>query len=168
MGCGGTKLQQEAWQARPADPADIPSHVAAGNAPAAPTIPRSPEALSESLVSACRGGDAPVVKARLAEGANPDQLGPDGATPILIAIQQAPHPDETVDVLIEAGALVYKPNAEGTTPLHAAAKRGLVQVVNTLLGTMEVTVGATDGQGHTAAHVARAAGFDECAALLSG
>ena len=161
MGCGGTKQQAAAAEPAAAEPADV---VAAREALARGDTGAQ---LSPALVAACGTGDAALAKQCLDGGAPPDAQSDTGVSPILHAIKLATTPAAVVDVLIEAGALVFKPDNEGTTPLHAAASRGLEDVVATLVGTMEVTLGATDAQGRTAADVARSGGHDGCLKHLS-
>ena len=124
--------------------------------------------LQPALMAACAAGDVALAMQCLEAGAPPDAQNEQGVSPILHAIQRAPAPDHVVDALINAGALVFKPDNEGTTPLHAAAARGLEATVATLVGTMEVTLGAKDAQGRTAADLARAGGHESCLTHLGG
>ena len=153
MGCGASSASSSSSSAEPAE------IVAAREA-----LARSEQGMSlqPALVSACAAGEAALVKQCLDAGAPADAQDEFGTSPMLPAIKRAPTPDSVVDALIEAGALVFKPDNEGTTPLHAAASRGLEGVVATLVGTMEVTLGAKDAQGRTTADLAWAGGHDSC------
>ena len=121
-----------------------------------------------ALAQACRLGDATLLKLLLNAGANAEAaVDADGSTAILHAIKLADDPAEVVNVLIDTGAMVFKADTSGSTPLHAAAGRGLLPIVQALTGTMEVTLAAKDSQGRTAADVASQKGFAEIAARLS-
>jgi len=58
---------------------------------------------------------------------------------------------EIAEMVIEAGADVRKPNAEGRTPLHSAAGRGMVDVASFLI-TKGADINAKDASGMTPLH----------------
>ena len=105
--------------------ADLMRAVDAATAPA-----RSP------LADAAARGDLPAVRSLLAEGADPDGSAADAATPLFLACDsQAPTENRlaVARLLVEAVAFTRAFGPGGATPLHAAARRGPLALVELLL-----------------------------------
>ncbi len=90
-----------------------------------------PAAAQTSLVAAAESGDTRAALGLLAEGADPNALTPDGATPLMWAVYQDDL--ELVRALIEAGAEVALQNEFGTTALTEAAIIGSAPIIEVLL-----------------------------------
>lgn len=89
---------------------------------------------AELLHELVRTGDVEATKALCREGASLEWIDREGKTPLIVACMN----HELFDIaktLIELGANVnaYRPGRHAGTPLHHAAKRGLVQSVKLLL-----------------------------------
>lgn len=75
-----------------------------------------------------------LVRVLLGLGANPDPDVEDGYTPLLLAVESdAGVSDETVELLLAAGARLEREGWNGWTALHMAAARGRNQKLNRLL-----------------------------------
>jgi len=138
-----------------------------------------------ALHIAIRRGDAPLVKALLARGADPDarlvkptparRLSDDvslprplvGTTPLWLAASYG-HV-EIVRLLTAAGATVAATANDGSTPLLAAIGRNAsaALAVATHLLDLGADVNALDENGNTALHRAASAGLDEVVRVLA-
>jgi ankyrin repeat protein len=88
------------------------------------------------LADAAARADVPRVRALLADGADPDGIATDDATPLFLACDtDAPADDRlaAARLLVEAGAFTRAFGPGGATPLHAAARRGPLALVELLL-----------------------------------
>ena len=84
------------------------------------------------LETAIRSGDLAATTDLLCDGADPNQPGPEGLTPLMVASGHGQ--PQMVDVLLAAGAnvLMVEPRM-GATALHKAAQSGNADVVGLLL-----------------------------------
>jgi ankyrin repeat protein len=88
-------------------------------------------AANTTLLEAAESGDRSTALRLLAQGANPNLMSPDGATPIMYA---AANDDlELVRALIKAGANVKLKNQFGTSALTEAAIIGSAPVIEALI-----------------------------------
>ena len=97
-----------------------------------------------------------------------DNVGADGMTPLHYATRygknvvggcerNSEEPDtglEVVRLLVEQGADYNKQDDYSLTPLHHAAMRGYIKVVEFLLGLDNICINSRDKQGSTALHIA--------------
>lgn len=72
----------------------------------------------------------------------------------------------TMEVLIMKGASVDKPNNDGQTPMHLAAKQGCDSSVNTLLSKNRAAIDIQDQAGQTALHLAAQQGHQRVVRVL--
>lgn len=87
---------------------------------------------STALFYASQDGDYDVAKALIDAGANPDHAcSDDGQTPLFTAAHQQ-HP-KLVTLLLDADANLDQPMRDGTSPLHAAAAVGDIEIALMLL-----------------------------------
>ncbi|MFD3486634.1 ankyrin repeat domain-containing protein [Streptomyces sp. NPDC058665] len=85
-----------------------------------------------TLESSIRAGDLPAASSLLRAGADPNQRGTDGLTPLMIAAGLGQ--SYMVDLLVAAGADVFSVERRmGATALHKAAQSGNVDVIGSLL-----------------------------------
>ena len=134
-----------------------------------------------------RRGNPEIVQALLEAGADQHRATDDGTTPLMAAAglgfctyrpreprgPQSPSAEEAVRVLLEAGADINAVNEADFTALHAAAYRGLNEVVIYLV-EQDAAVNARDFRGRTAYRIAEGAkqsfqfqSWPETAALLA-
>ena len=134
-----------------------------------------------------RRGNPEIVQALLEAGADQHRATDDGTTPLMAAAglgfctyrpreprgPKSPSAEEAVRVLLEAGADINAVNEADFTALHAAAFRGLNEVV-TYLVEQDAVVDARDFRGRTAYRIAEGAkqsfqfqSWPETAALLA-
>jgi len=99
------------------------------------------------LWDVARLGDAVGVAQRLAAGQPVDGVGPDGRTPLWVALDGG-HKDVVVG-LLQAGADVERPGPGGITPLMDAVGTSALVVVDALL-RRGAAVAAVDDRGATA------------------
>jgi hypothetical protein len=88
--------------------------------------------LDARLVTGVTAKDLSAVQACLADGADPDTLGPDGLPLLCAAVAGFDH--ETAEALVEAGADSDRELPDGTTPLLRAVDRGSPAMVEAVLG----------------------------------
>ncbi|MEW6351666.1 MAG: ankyrin repeat domain-containing protein [Thermodesulfobacteriota bacterium] len=99
------------------------------------------------LASACKWGRVEAVKLLLAKGAEVNQRGPGGTSPLMVACSEGQ--TEAAKVLLDNGADVNQRDAEGRTALISATLRGELEAVKLLLGN-GADVHAVDKQGRSA------------------
>ena len=114
--------------------------------------------------------NADVIRALLTAGADPNVATDDLTTPLMMAAglgyrsyqphtargRPSPQVEEAVKVLVEAGADVNSENEADFTALHAAAFRGLNEVVEYLVA-QGADINARDFRGRTAFRIAEGA-----------
>ena len=114
--------------------------------------------------AAARAGNIEKAREILASGADPNQRGENGNTPLHFATWEG-HLD-VVKVLLENGARVNVTNRDGPhTPLHVAATFGREAIARSLLDA-GADVNARDGNGLTPLHFAAGKGHADVARLL--
>ncbi|KAK8511188.1 hypothetical protein V6N13_013608 [Hibiscus sabdariffa] len=88
----------------------------------------------ELLYNQVNYGNIEGIKSLFSEGAGLEWIDKEGRTPLILACLN-PTLFDVAQILIELGANVnaYRPGRHGGTPLHHAAKRGLLNTVNLLL-----------------------------------
>ena len=139
-----------------------------------------------AYASSGRGNNTEVLQALLEAGADQHLTTDDGTTPLMAAAglgrcsfqpreprgRRSPGTEEAVSVLLEAGADINAVNEADFTALHAAAFRGLNEVV-TYLVEQGAAVDARDFRGRTAFRMAEGSkqsfqfqSWPETAALL--
>uniref|UniRef100_A0A7S3NJJ8 Myosin motor domain-containing protein n=1 Tax=Aureoumbra lagunensis TaxID=44058 RepID=A0A7S3NJJ8_9STRA len=87
------------------------------------------------LASAVANGSLPLARSLLHIGTDPDIQTSDGRTSLhLLNLAPESHRRSLLELLINAGASIdAKIQSTGDTPLHVAAKEGLIDVVSTLI-----------------------------------
>ncbi|XP_051244304.1 ankyrin repeat and SOCS box protein 16 isoform X1 [Dicentrarchus labrax] len=102
---------------------------------------------STALHDACIGGHAVCVQLLLSHGAEPDLLAADGSAPLHLCTSAQSF--QCAELLLEGGAEVNVRMKESRlTPLHVAARRGLVEHVELFL-SHGADVLATNREGET-------------------
>ena len=115
------------------------------------------------LMEASKEGLLDVVRRRLEEGADPNQVDGYARTPLLYASFY--RHVEVVRELLAAGADPNKVDYDGRTLLHNASTIGLVEVVRELLAAGADPTRA-DNRGLTPLQIAERKGYNECVLLL--
>lgn len=113
------------------------------------------------LLSAVRLGKTAEVTAMLKAKANPNMVGPLGATPLTMVKDPA-----VADLLLKKGA---KPNLKGVMgsfPIHTAAETGSLKLVQVLVKG-GAKPGQTNAKGQKAADIASEKGFMDVAGWLN-
>jgi len=86
------------------------------------------------LLHSIKNGNVDFVKDLLKFGANPDNGGASGETPLTMVILYNGDASESIlELLLENGAAINLGNREGETPLHTAVWRGSPALVKDLL-----------------------------------
>ena len=94
------------------------------------------------------------IRAALEAGANPNEIGPRGQTPLHAVIASGRADGlELVGILLDAGAYIHAPDSGGNTALHHAAIAGNAEIAWLLL-TRGADRSARNGEGLTAAELA--------------
>ena len=94
------------------------------------------------------------IRAALEAGANPNEIGPRGQTPLHAVIASGRADGlELVGILLDAGAYIHAPDSGGNTALHHAAIAGDAEIAWLLL-TRGADRSARNGEGLTAAELA--------------
>jgi hypothetical protein len=119
--------------------------------------------MEEQLINAAAFDDVATIRRMVAEGADVNVRGDEGARPLHFAAQEG-HVD-AVQVLVEVGAEVEAATADGDTPLHSAACQGHVAVVKTLV-ELGADIDASDADGDTPLHHAAWQGHVEVVTAL--
>lgn len=96
-----------------------------------PDLNRRDEFGRNALTMAVQGAQLDLVREMIKRGADPDQVGATGMTPLGAAALAGQ--ETMVRDLLRAGADIGKPNAMGQTPLHLACVSGQVRTVVMLL-----------------------------------
>lgn len=118
-----------------------------------------------TFVSAIIAGDQRAVAAFLSEGANVNEKGADGFTPLHWAAYYGQA--DMIRYLVSRGAEVNAASPQYGTPLTLAATYGFKDAVKALLEA-GADPGARDGAGKTPLDYAKDGGFAEIATLLGG
>jgi len=118
-----------------------------------------------TLVSAIVAGDGPGVKGFLDAGADVNEKGADGFTPLHWAAYYGKA--DMIRLLVSRGANVNVVSPQYGTPLLIAASYGFTDAVKTLLAE-GADPSIPDGSGHTASYYAKQGGFTEIVRLLGG
>lgn len=90
----------------------------------------------------------------------------------LSPVDQPPDPRGVVEVLLAGGAAVHVPDHTGCTPLHLAARRGLIQTIRTILASsrsgsgVHQSLAQANTNGDLPTHVAARHGHADIVALL--
>ncbi|MEW6351608.1 MAG: ankyrin repeat domain-containing protein [Thermodesulfobacteriota bacterium] len=121
-------------------------------------VPNSGAQQRPLLASACNWGRVEVVKLLLAKGADVNETGPGGASPLILACSEGQ--TEVAKVLLENGADVNQRDAEGRTALIGATWRGELEAVKLLL-SYGADVNAVNKHGRPAHSFAREAPLRE-------
>jgi ankyrin repeat protein len=121
------------------------------------------------LLRASKAGDVEAMKLLIAHGANVDLPTSTGITPLMAAsgngsvnldtrgrYKTEAQAIEAVELLVKSGADINARDRSGQTALHGAASWGWNGLVKSLAAN-NVDLGARDGQGRTAADIARGA-----------
>ena len=123
------------------------------------------------LMIACRAGNTEIVRLCLHYGAKNDPHPDFGHTALHVAILSAQL--GAASVLLEAAAesdadvvIVNLADPTGLTPLHIAAEKGLVSMIELLL-SHGAEIDRKDGSGRTALHIASSLGHKKCLAILA-
>ena len=123
------------------------------------------------LMIACRAGNTEIVRLCLHFGAKNDPHPDFGHTALHVAVISAQL--GAASVLLEAAAesdadvvIVNLADPAGLTPLHIAAEKGLVSMIELLL-SHGAEIGRRDGSGKTALHIASSLGHKKCLAILA-
>ncbi|XP_050219288.1 putative E3 ubiquitin-protein ligase XBAT35 isoform X2 [Mercurialis annua] len=113
-------------------------------------------------------GNTEGIKALHREGAPLEWVDREGKTPLIVACLN-PELYNVAKTLIQLGANVnaYRPGRNGGTPLHHAAKRGLVNTVKLLLSHGANALVMND-DCQTALEVARAKGYNNVVHTIEG
>lgn len=101
-----------------------------------PSLAMADNELGGPLFVAARSARAEIVKALLAEGANPNKVNSMRNTPLWFAAQSAALPEDRIAVmreLLAAGAEINRRCEDGSTALSYAAWRGNLEAVKFLL-----------------------------------
>ena len=94
------------------------------------------------------------IRAALEAGANPNEIGPRGQTPLHAVIASGRADGlELVGILLDAGAYIHAPDSGGNTALHHAAIAGDAEIAWLLL-TRGADRSTRNGEGLTAAELA--------------
>jgi ankyrin repeat protein len=125
------------------------------------------------LYDAARDGDCPAMRAVLVGGANVDERfgvkATDGTavrtTALTLAV--AMNHEEAVDLLFEHNADPSLAGSTGVTPLHCAAQKDHLSMLEKLLQRKNVDMNAVDRNGDTAFHHACWKGHADCAEALA-
>lgn len=122
----------------------------------------------EQLYQQVNYGNVEGIKSLHREGASLEYADREGKTPLIAACLN-PQLYNVAKTLIELGANVnaYRPGRLGGTPLHHAAKRGLVQTVKLLLSNGANALLVND-DCQTALDVARAKGYSNIVRAIEG
>lgn len=103
-----------------------------------------------------------VLRLLLRKGADPNARDESGWTPLMLAVRSSRQ--AAVEALLEGGADAAAQNAAGTTAVHLAAVNGKPAICSMLAQRAPGALGVKNGEGKTAAEVAKSA---EIAALLA-
>jgi ankyrin repeat protein len=106
--------------------------------------------------------DVEAVQKALAEGVNLNEILLDGSTLFGHAVRSV----NVLQVCLDSGQDPNRANRFGRTPLHAAARNGLMQSVNLLVQSGRVDPTLEDGQGRTPRYWAEKNGHNEIAKVL--
>jgi len=109
-------------------------------------------------------GQSELVQMLLKMGADPNEVGGGGTTPLADAALKGDV--VTARLLLEAGAHVDAVSAAGTQPIHDAALGGAAEVIRELAERGADVDARTRDEGRTALHLAAAMGKAEAAAAL--
>ena len=102
---------------------------------------------ADTLVEAVRSGKAAAVRSVLKSGANVNEPGPDGSTPLMLAVQQ--ENVEITDLLLAGGAKPDLTSRYHVTPLNIAAETGNAAIIEKLL-TAGADANGVSEEGQTA------------------
>lgn len=117
----------------------------------------------DAIARAVETNNPHLLDASVAQKVDPNVPGPNGRTPLLIAIEKDDQP--LIGRLLDLGASVDVADAEGTTPIMFAAQRGDVELLRNFIPRSE-KLDAVDAQGRTALHHAVIARRSEAIDLL--
>jgi len=121
-------------------------------------------ATSTQLGGAAKSGDPKKVEALLSKGADVNEIGITGASPLYEAIfYHAPF--DIVQTLIDKGADVNRGFPDGTRPIHAAVDNNDADVVKLLL-ERGANVTGVNGDGKTLLKMAEEKGYSTIARML--
>lgn len=124
------------------------------------------EQLKEEIVYRAALGRPDDVSILLKQGASANEVSELGVPIVsLAASRQDPEMIKVLQVIVEAGADVNKPDANGQTPIFYAAKIGNKEALQYLL-SKGVAYGTSDSSGNTARSVAYDAGYNEIVEIL--
>ncbi len=126
-------------------------------------FPAVARAADPPIVRAAAAADGAVVRSLIAQGADVNVQGSDGATALLWVARADDL--ETAAALLKAGAKVGIPNALGITPVYAAAEQGNAAMLRRLLDA-GASVTTTDAGGDTLLMAAVRAGNPDAVQLL--
>ena len=123
------------------------------------------KAPSTALLDAAQGQQHDRAVQLVAAHANPNQAGPDGATPLLWAVHYGDA--DLVKRLLKAGAKATAANDFGATPMSEAAERADAEIIKLLLAA-GASAESPNREGQTALMtVARTSRIDAAEALLA-
>jgi ankyrin repeat protein len=118
--------------------------------------------LNKSLIQAAEGGDLTTVQAMLAQGADPNAMGPLSAALHCAAFEGHL---EIVTTLLQGGSNPNLADIKGLYPLQLAASKGRMAIAQALIAA-GADLEARTRHGGTALHVAAASDFPDMVQLL--